>query len=104
VSSAGASNDLKTSLVTKKTLMKIAIVGAGISGLATAHMLPEHATHHVDTGFIVFNDRNYPNFERVLNSLRVASQPSDMASACPTAATSSTTGPRRMGCSPNART
>ena len=84
--------------------MKIAIVGAGISGLATAHLLhPEHeitvfeagalagghantvrvdtedATHHVDTGFIVFNDRNYPNFERLLGSAAVAAQPSDMS-------------------------
>jgi predicted NAD/FAD-binding protein len=84
--------------------MKIAIVGAGISGLATAHLLhkrheitvfeagalagghantvrvdTEDATHHVDTGFIVFNDRNYPNFERLLGSLGVASQPSDMS-------------------------
>src|SRR6478609_5235055 len=84
--------------------MKIAIVGAGISGLATAHLLyreheitvfeagalpgghantvrvdTEDATHHVDTGFIVFNDRNYPNFERLLTSLGVASQPSDMS-------------------------
>src|SRR4051812_27294335 len=84
--------------------MKIAIVGAGISGLATAHLLhPKHeitvfeagsvpgghantvrvdtedATHHVDTGFIVFNDRNYPNFERLIASLRVPWQPSDMS-------------------------
>ena len=84
--------------------MRIAIVGAGISGLATAHLLhraheitvfeagqaagghantvrvdTEHATHHVDTGFIVFNDRNYPNFQRLLASLGVASQPSDMS-------------------------
>jgi predicted NAD/FAD-binding protein len=84
--------------------MKIAIVGAGISGLATAHLLhreheitvfeagalagghantvrvdTEDATHHVDTGFIVFNDRNYPNFERLLGSLGVAAQPSDMS-------------------------
>src|SRR3954451_17858884 len=84
--------------------MKIAIVGAGISGLATAHLLhPRHeitlfeagatagghantvrvdtedATHHVDTGFIVFNDRNYPSFERLLTELGVAAQPSDMS-------------------------
>jgi phytoene dehydrogenase-like protein len=84
--------------------MRIAIVGAGISGLAAAHLLQreheitvfeagsvprghantvrvdaEHATHHVDTGFIVFNDRNYPNFERLLGALGLASQPSVMS-------------------------
>ena len=84
--------------------MKIAIVGAGISGLTTAHLLdPAHdvtvfeangyagghtntvrvdtrdETHHVDTGFIVFNDRNYPGFERLLSRLNVPSQASDMS-------------------------
>src|SRR5262245_3055020 len=84
--------------------MRIAIVGAGISGLATAHLLHQRheitvfeagsqagghantvrvdtadATHHVDTGFIVFNDRNYPQFERLLASLGVATQPSNMS-------------------------
>jgi predicted NAD/FAD-binding protein len=85
---------------------KIAIVGAGVSGLTAAHLLhPEHEitvfeassyagghtntvrvdtayeTHHVDTGFIVFNDRNYPNFEKLLEQIGVAGQPSDMSFA-----------------------
>jgi uncharacterized protein len=84
--------------------VKIAIVGAGISGLVVAHLLYDrheitvfeaadyagghtntirvdtpNETHHVDTGFIVFNDRNYPNFERLLAKLDVASQPSTMS-------------------------
>jgi predicted NAD/FAD-binding protein len=84
--------------------MRIAIVGAGISGLVAAHLLgfehevtvfeaadylgghtntvrvdTPHETHHVDTGFIVFNDRNYPNFQRLLARLGVASQPSTMS-------------------------
>ena len=84
--------------------MRVAVIGAGISGLAAAHVLSrshdvtvfeagakpgghtntvrvdtEHETHWVDTGFIVFNDRNYPNFERLLASLGVAGQPSNMS-------------------------
>ncbi len=86
--------------------MKIAIIGAGISGLGVAHLLHrEHEivvfeangyvgghtntvrvdtadeTHHVDTGFIVFNDRNYPNFERLLREIDVPWQTSDMSFA-----------------------
>ncbi|HTX11020.1 MAG TPA: FAD-dependent oxidoreductase [Solirubrobacteraceae bacterium] len=84
--------------------MRIAIVGAGISGLTVAYLLHErheitvfeaadyagghtntirvdtpNETHHVDTGFIVFNDRNYPAFERLLARLGVAWQPSTMS-------------------------
>jgi predicted NAD/FAD-binding protein len=84
--------------------VRIAIVGAGVSGLVCAHMLHrdhelvvfeagEHAGGHVntvrvdtetgsydlDTGFIVFNDRNYPSFERLLSELGVASAPSQMS-------------------------
>ena len=86
--------------------MRIAIVGAGVSGLVAAHLLHDRhdisvfeangyagghtntvrvdtadATHHVDTGFIVFNDRNYPNFERLLGQLGVSWQQSDMSFA-----------------------
>ena len=84
--------------------MRIAVVGAGVSGLVTAHLLhgrhevtvfeerrkvgghtntirvdTAYETHHVDTGFIVFNDRNYPNFERLLMRLGVEWQPSQMS-------------------------
>jgi uncharacterized protein len=84
--------------------VKIAIVGTGISGLTVAHLLHQrheltlfeaapyvgghthtvrvdtpNETHHVDTGFIVFNDRNYPNFERLLRTLGVSWQGSDMS-------------------------
>jgi uncharacterized protein len=84
--------------------MKIAIVGGGISGLVTAHhLVREHDvtlleandyvgghTHtvdverfgrswQIDTGFIVFNDRNYPNFVQLLNDLGVPSQPTSMS-------------------------
>jgi uncharacterized protein len=84
--------------------MRIAIVGAGVSGLVVAYLLHrEHEinvfeaadyagghtnairvdtaneTRHVDTGFIVFNDRNYPAFARLLARLGVAWQPSTMS-------------------------
>src|SRR6201992_2398950 len=83
--------------------MRVAIVGAGVSGLVVAHLLHRvhdvtvfeaggyagghtntvrvdtpNETHQVDTGFIVFNDRNYPNFEQLLPRLGVAAQPSSM--------------------------
>jgi predicted NAD/FAD-binding protein len=86
--------------------MRIAIVGAGVSGLVAAHLLhreheivvyeangyagghtntirvdTEHETHHVDTGFIVMNDRNYPNFSKLLDRLGVARQATHMSFA-----------------------
>jgi len=85
-------------------VVKIAVVGSGISGLTAAHYLdPRHEvtvlesgswigghTHTVDvefegeqatidTGFIVFNDWTYPNFIALLQRLGVAWQDSNMS-------------------------
>ena len=84
--------------------MKTAIIGTGISGLGAAYLLhPFHditlyekndyigghtrtidiPTGHkktsVDTGFIVFNNRNYPNLMGLFNHLKVPYQKSDMS-------------------------
>ncbi len=84
--------------------MRIAIVGAGVSGLLAAHLLAReheivvyeagsyagghtntirvdtaHDSYHVDTGFIVMNDRNYPNFTRLLSQLGVETQATNMS-------------------------
>ncbi len=85
--------------------MKIAIIGTGISGLSTAYYLNEaghditiyekdsrtggHAnTAHinydgenidVDTGFIVFNRRTYPNLIKLFAELKVESDTSNMS-------------------------
>ena len=84
--------------------MRIAVVGAGVSGLVAAHQLDrdhdvhvfeagdwvgghthtvdvetEHGPVAVDTGFIVLNDRNYPLFERLLAHLDVPTQPAPMS-------------------------
>lgn len=84
--------------------MRIAVVGTGISGLVAAHLLGrEHEVtvleaadrigghsntvtvevggehHDVDTGFIVYNERTYPGFCRLLAKLGVATRPSDMS-------------------------
>jgi predicted NAD/FAD-binding protein len=84
---------------------RIAVVGGGVAGLVAAHELlraghdvhlfeaGEHAgghantvtvetesgRWHVDTGFVVLNDRNYPNLERLFDELGVATQPADMS-------------------------
>ena len=80
--------------------MRIAIVGAGISGLGAAYLLaraheveiferdPRPGGHvntishdglQLDTGFIVFNERNYPQLVRLFSELGVRSQPSEMS-------------------------
>ncbi|MGJ8605589.1 MAG: NAD(P)/FAD-dependent oxidoreductase [Marivita sp.] len=82
---------------------KIAIIGAGISGMGAAHMLAEdhlvtlfeaeprlggHARtimagkngdQPVDTGFIVFNYANYPHLARLFGSLDVPVTKSNMS-------------------------
>jgi predicted NAD/FAD-binding protein len=92
--------------------LKIAIVGTGVSGLVAAQDL--HRRHDitvfeadarigghvntidvtvdgrdyaVDTGFIVYNQRNYPHFTQLLRDLRVATQPTDMSFGVSDAAT-----------------
>jgi len=84
--------------------VKIAIVGAGISGLSAAYVLSDHhdvtlfereeqlgghahtvlakgeeGDHMVDTGFLVFNEATYPHFIALLDRLGVASKESVMS-------------------------
>ena len=83
--------------------MRVAIVGGGVSGIvAAARLHPRHevalfeaqehlgghahtvaivrenATWHIDTGFVVLNDRNYPRLLELLNAAGVALQPTHM--------------------------
>jgi uncharacterized protein len=85
---------------------RIAVVGAGISGLASAWLLSrrydvtlfeaagylgghtntvdvtlEGKTHPVDTGFLVYNDRTYPNLIALFALLRVESVQTEMSFA-----------------------
>ena len=84
--------------------MKIAIIGAGISGLTAAYILSKkhsitlyeknnylggHANTFqvaeknkilaIDTGFIVFNHVNYPNLSKIFSDLNVEIEDSDMS-------------------------
>src|SRR4051812_8813480 len=89
--------------------MKVAVIGSGIAGLAAAHQLHGAAdvtlfeagswfgghthtvditlsdshgrpvTHGVDTGFLVFNERTYPQLIQLLADLKVPTSRSDMS-------------------------
>ena len=84
--------------------MRIGIIGTGIAGMTAAHLLQEHHEVHVfeaedrpgghantvtvdlpggpvaaDTGFLVYNERTYPLFTRLLANLGVATHPSEMS-------------------------
>ncbi|MCL9782367.1 FAD-dependent oxidoreductase [Vibrio sp. S4M6] len=85
-------------------MKKIAIIGSGISGLTCAHLLDKHhdvtvfekndyvgghtatvdvkldGTHYaIDTGFIVFNDRTYPYFNKLLETLGIKRKETEMS-------------------------
>ena len=85
--------------------MRIAIIGAGVSGLIAARELGPHhditmveagdmpgghirtldlpssngKTYGVDTGFVVFNTRTYPELTQVLKTLGIQTQPAEMS-------------------------
>ncbi len=85
--------------------MRLAVVGSGISGLACAHVLGPHhevvlyeaanrlgghsntvvvddpvlGPTGIDTGFIVHNDRNYPNLVHLFSELGVETVDSEMS-------------------------
>ena len=86
------------------TPRRVAVIGSGISGLAVAHGLAglaqvtlfeagdyfgghthtvdvrlDGVTHGVDTGFLVLNERTYPNLLRLFGQLDVTLAKSDMS-------------------------
>lgn len=85
-------------------MRRVAVVGSGISGLAVAHALRDEAqvtlfeagthfgghantvdltlegiTHGVDTGFLVLNERTYPELLKLFGALGVETAPSEMS-------------------------
>lgn len=83
--------------------MKIAIIGSGISGMTAAYYLHPHTDitlfekedrlgghtatmdvtldgrdYQIDTGFIVYNERTYPNFIRLMSELGVSTHQTSM--------------------------
>jgi len=84
--------------------VKIAVIGSGISGLTCSYLLgSDHEVHlfesedrlgghththlvnvssgeyKIDTGFIVCNNKNYPNFFKLLNQIGIELKPSSMS-------------------------
>jgi predicted NAD/FAD-binding protein len=84
--------------------MKIAIIGTGISGLTCGYQLHKQhdvtlyeangyigghtatvdvewkgQSHAIDTGFIVYNDRTYPNFIQMMSDIGIYGLPTEMS-------------------------
>ena len=85
-------------------MKNIAIIGSGISGLTTAYLLAkkhkvtvfeksahigghtatvdvevDNKSYAIDTGFIVFNNKTYPNFLALLDEIGVGKQEAEMS-------------------------
>jgi cyclopropane-fatty-acyl-phospholipid synthase len=85
-------------------VMRVAVVGTGVSGMVAAYLLCRShdvvvfeandwigghahtvsvdlagATYDVDTGFVVYNEPTYPSFSKLLERLGVRTQPTDMS-------------------------
>lgn len=85
-------------------MKKVAVIGSGISGLVSAYLISkqhqvtlfekdsrlgghtatvdvnvEGQDYAIDTGFIVFNDRTYPNFLKLLDQIGIDKQPTEMS-------------------------
>ncbi|MDN7135298.1 NAD(P)/FAD-dependent oxidoreductase [Pseudidiomarina terrestris] len=84
--------------------MKIAVIGSGVAGMTCAHLLNEQhevqlfekndyigghtrtvdvevqgKSYAIDTGFIVFNDRTYPNFRALMRKIGVQWRDTEMS-------------------------
>lgn len=85
-------------------MKNIAVIGSGISGLVSAHLLSrkhnvtvfekndyigghtatvdvtvDNQHYQIDTGFIVFNDRTYPRFLTLLDQIGIGKQETEMS-------------------------
>ena len=90
-------------MIDKNKRQNIAIIGSGISGLTSAYLLSKYHNVHlyekndyigghththelnensnklnVDSGFIVYNENTYPNFIKLLDTLKVERQHTEM--------------------------